>query len=91
MKIYFLVATLLLVGCQTIAPADPPKWPDVPKELLEKCPNLKQADLDKPQMTEFLKTVVHNYELYYLCSIKQENWSDWYKKHKENHEKVFKK
>jgi hypothetical protein len=54
------------------------KWPEVPKELLEKCESLRKADTSKTGITDLLKTVVENYSLYYQCSAKVEGWQEWY-------------
>lgn len=91
MKLYIAALALTLTGCSTFVPVTPPKWPDAPAELKEKCPDLNTVDANTPSFTEFLKVVVKNYELYYYCSLKQEGWSDWYKKQKENYERVLKK
>lgn len=82
---------IFLTSCSIFVPIPPPKWPDAPKELKEKCPNLQVANPDTPAITDLLKTVVKNYELYYYCSLKQEGWNDWYDLHKKNYEGVLKK
>lgn len=82
---------IFLTACQTMVPVNPPTWPVAPKELTEKCPILYTIDPANPAITELLKTVVKNYELYYYCSLKQEGWNDWYNVHKQNYESIFKK
>ena len=91
MRLIIASLALLLTGCIGSIPIQPPKWPDAPTELREKCPDLNTANPDQPSITELLKTVVKNYELYYYCSLKQEGWNDWYNKHKKNYEGAFKK
>lgn len=90
MKLPALILIISLSGCAHYIPGDPPKWPAAPKELTEKCPDLNQADLNKPSITDFLKVIVSNYELYYNCSIKQEGWVNWYEEHKKNYESLKK-
>lgn len=81
---YALILTLFLAGCTTAVPVKQ-KWPEAPKELLEKCEALKKADVNKPAITDLLKTVVENYSLYYQCSAKVEGWQEWY----EGQKKIF--
>jgi len=90
MKTLIVFLSVFLTACQSFVPVPPPKWPDVPTELKEKCPDLNTVDINTPSFTEFLKVVVKNYELYYYCSLKQEGWSEWYNKQKENYEKARK-
>ncbi len=77
MKQGFLILAIFLAGCTTTVPVKQ-KWPDVPKELVEKCEALKQADPNKPAITDLLKIVIENYSLYYQCSSKVEGWNEWY-------------
>lgn len=82
---YALILTLFLAGCGTTAVPVKQKWPDAPKELLEKCEALRKADVSKTAITDLLKTVVENYGLYYQCSAKVEGWQEWY----EGQKKIF--
>lgn len=87
-----ILVFLTLSGCGMVTKFLPakPSWPEAPKQLLEKCPDLKQIEGDKIAITELLKVVVSNYTLYYECSLKNDNWNDWYKKQKEVYEGVKK-
>lgn len=78
MKQGLLILAIFLAGCSTTVVPVKQKWPDVPKELVEKCENLKQADPNKPAITDLLKIVIENYSLYYQCSSKVEGWNEWY-------------
>lgn len=78
MKTIIILATILLLsGCTTLVPIKQ-KFPDAPKSLLEKCPELNQAGENSTDITEFLKVIITNYQLYYECSNKQDGWIDWY-------------
>lgn len=81
-----LILVLLLSGCSTLVPVKQ-KFPEAPKPLLEKCPDLIQAGENSSDITEFLKVIIKNYQLYYECSNKHEGWIDWYNKQK----KIFNK
>jgi PBP1b-binding outer membrane lipoprotein LpoB len=86
MKLLIVIAAFVLAGCSTTAPVVM-KFPDVPKELLEACPNLKLAD-NSPKLSAMLTTVTQNYALYKNCQIKQEGWVEWYKSQKQIFESV---
>lgn len=95
MKYLFLLFPLLLIGCSTTQGVPiQPKFPDPfvvgEKKEVPKCPPLKEQTGDNVQITEFLKTIVHNYGLYYKCSDYVDGWHIWYKQHKETFEKVKK-
>lgn len=77
-KIILLLPTILLTGCLATAPVIP-KWPDVPKELLEACPDLKPVDPKNQQLSVIVDTVADNYKEYYQCGDKVDDWITWYK------------
>lgn len=78
MKYTILVLAFLLSACASTAVPVKQKWPEAPKQLLEKCQSLLKADPNKPAITDLLKTVIENYSLYYQCSAKVEGWNEWY-------------
>jgi hypothetical protein len=84
MKYLAILMLLCLSACSTTVPVKQ-KWPDVPAELLEKCPQLNTIDPGKTAITDFLKVVVKNYSLYYECSIKNDGWNEWY----DSQKKIF--
>ena len=89
MKYVILSLAIFLSACSTTVPVTQ-KFPEAPKELLKKCPTLNIVEPGETAITDFLKTVVKNYELYYECSIKQEGWTDWYNEQKQNFNKANK-
>lgn len=80
-----LILSFFLVGC-----AVPIKrsFPDIPEKLMEPCVKLQQINEKDVLITDFLKTVVTNYQYYHECSVKVEYWQDWYKKQKQIFESV---
>ena len=86
MKKLFLIAIIALAGCSTTAPIVM-KFPEVPEELKQTCPNLKLAE-SSPKLSDMLRTVTQNYELYKECQIKQEGWLEWYTEQKKIFESV---
>lgn len=75
-KLISCVSLLLLVGCSTTVPVVA-KFPDIPKHLLVKCPNLEQLK-DDPKLSDVAKTVTINYTTYYECAVKNDAWIEWY-------------
>jgi hypothetical protein len=76
-----LLAVLSLSGCGLFTQAVPVKrnFPEAVPELMKKCEDLKTIPAgDKVAITDMLKTVVENYQLYYICSSKVDGWQDWY-------------
>jgi len=76
-KLALLLAVTLLAGCST-APVIP-KWPEVPKELLEACPDLKTVDPKNDKLSAIVEVVADNYKEYYDCKAQVDNWISWYK------------
>lgn len=83
--VLFVVATCS--GCSTAVPIKA-KFPDVPEELKEKCPQLKTIPGETTVFSELTKTVVGNYTLYHECAAKQEAWLEWYNSQKQIFESV---
>ena len=93
-KLLILAIALTVSGCgmfTRFVPVPPPPFPEPIKELTEKCPDLKQIEGNEVAITELLKTVVHNYNLYYLCSLKNDGWNDWYVKQRDIYESKLRK
>lgn len=82
MKIVIVALALLMTACSTV-PVER-KFPDVPKELLQACPDLKQVN-PTTKLSEVVDIVVSNYGQYKECQIKVDSWIDWYN----NQKKIF--
>lgn len=95
MKIIFTVLlTLIISSCSSfkqLVPVKPPPFPEAVKELTEPCPDLRKIEGNQVAIIDLLKVVVENYNMYYLCSLKNEGWNDWYKTHKDIYEKALRK
>ena len=81
MKSLIILATaIMLTGCL----ATPVKrtFPEVPKELLEACPDLATVNDGTTQLSEVMKVVTTNYGQYHECRIKTDLWIEWYKTQK---------
>lgn len=76
-KLLLLAPVLLLSGCLSSVPIKQ-EWPDVPKELLEACPNLKQVDPNTKKLSDIIEVVSDNYAEYYECKSKVDDWIVWY-------------
>jgi hypothetical protein len=87
MKYIILLAPLLLTGCLFKDPVPVKQvWPDIPKELLEACPDLKQVDPDKNKLSDIINVVSDNYATYYDCKAKVDDWIVWYNGQKKIHD-----
>lgn len=87
-KIVLLISAILLSGCLFKQPVPIKQvWPDVPKELLEACPDLKTLDPNTRKLSEILDVVADNYSQYYACQSKIDDWIVWYRENKKIYEK----
>lgn len=84
-KLILLVPTLLLTGCLSVAP----KFPDLPADIIQRCPELREAEKSQ-EMSKLLDTVVQNYGTYYECRVKIDAFIEWHKQQKEIFNKAVK-
>ena len=77
MKQLGIIAALMLNACSTPVPIAA-KFPDVPPQLAEKCPQLKLIEGNTTTLSSLTKTVTANYTTYYECAIKLDSWVEWY-------------
>lgn len=77
MKVLILACALLLAGCSTTVPVTV-KFPQVPPELLETCPESLQALPSNPQLSQLVRTVAENYTEYHVCRERVQAWIEWY-------------
>lgn len=85
-RLLLILPILLLTGCLTATPVKR-NFPEVPKELMEACPDLKKTESTE-KLSEVLKVVVDNYGQYYECKVKVDTWVEWYKTQKDIFESV---
>jgi hypothetical protein len=91
MKSFLILCLALCIsGCSMFTKFLPakPKFPEPVQELTQPCPDLETIKGDQVAITELLKTVVNNYNLYYQCSLKNDGWNKWYKEQKEIYDNV---
>jgi len=86
MKYLALILALTLTGCYSVPIKQ--KFPEAIPELKEKCPDLKQIEGDKVAITDLLKSVIINYNMYYECSLKNDGWNRWYDEQRKIYESV---
>jgi hypothetical protein len=79
-RLLLLIPIILLAGC--LATPVKRNFPEVPKELMEACPDLKTVEQTE-KLSEVLKVVVDNYGQYHECKIKVDTWMEWYKTQKQ--------
>lgn len=80
---------ILFAGVLTACTTAPVKrtFPEVPKELTETCPDLKQSQ-STTKLSQVISTVVENYGQYHECKVKVDSWNDWYTTQKQIFESV---
>ena len=76
---------MVLTGCISTAP----KFPDLPNDIAQTCPELREAE-KSPELSKLLDTVVQNYGTYYECRVKIDAFLEWHKKQKEIYDKAVK-
>lgn len=74
-KLLLLIPIVLLTGC--LSTPVKRNFPEVPKELMEACPDLKTVP-ETEKLSEVLKVVTNNYGQYHECRIKVDTWIEWY-------------
>ena len=79
-RLFLLAPVVLLTGCLTTVPVKQ-NFPEVPKELMEACPDLQTVN-DTTKLSEVLKVVTDNYGQYHECRAKVDAWIEWYKTQK---------
>ena len=84
MKLVILSLTLLLTACAV--PVDR-KFPTVPVELQQACPDLKLIN-PTTKLSDVVEIVTSNYGQYKECQVKVDSWIDWYNKQKQIFESV---
>ncbi len=76
MKYLTLLFVTILAGCSTTVPVVA-KFPEVPNQLLVKCPQLNKVN-DDAKLSDIAKTITVNYTEYYTCAVKNDAWIEWY-------------
>ena len=86
MKYAIIALTILLSACTTV-PVDR-KFPSIPTELQQVCPDLKTINTETTKLSEVVDIVVTNYGQYKECQVKVDSWIDWYNAQKQIFESV---
>lgn len=82
MKLMIIGLSLLLTACISV-PVER-KFPEVPTELQQSCPDLKLIDSTN-KLSVVVDVVTSNYGQYKECQVKVDSWIDWYN----NQKKIF--
>lgn len=90
MKLFLmLLLSITLMGCQTVTYS--PEFPDLPKELAEKCGPLEIISTPTTTVGELLLVVARNYTKYHECADRHRLMVEWYLKQKEVFDKLNQK
>ena len=80
-RLLILLVAVALVGCSAVPVVR--HFPEVPDELKNPCPSLKEIDVTTNKLSEVINVVTDNYSQYHECRIKVDSWIDWYNTQKE--------
>ncbi len=86
-KIFLLIPVLILTGCFHAVPVKR-TFPEVPKELIESCPDLKLIEEKTTKLSGVISVVSENYGKYHECKVKLDSFIQWYNLQKENFKSV---
>ena len=78
MKKLILICALMLTACASQKSIVAVKFPNVPVDLVEACPDLRQVDPTTNKLSDVLPIVADNYNQYYECKNKVDGWIEWY-------------
>ena len=82
MKYVVLSLVVLLTACQAV-PVER-KFPDVPADLQQACPDLRLIN-PTTKLSDVVEIVSSNYGQYKECQVKVDSWIEWYN----NQRKIF--
>jgi len=85
-RILIAVLLLALVGCAGVQTAR--KFPAVPDEINQACPDLTLIDPKTDKLSVVVDVVTDNYAQYQYCQVKVGAWIKWYTTQKEILESV---
>ena len=88
-NILLFCVAILLTGCSTTVPVTV-KFPEAPEILLVECDKLDKIGKDKVYFSDFLKTVVGNYNKYHMCAAQNAAWKEWYTETKKIYDELNK-
>jgi hypothetical protein len=87
MRYLIILVLLSLTACSTPVPIVP-KFPNIPDDLKQTCPNLKTVDEATTKLSDIIETVTDNYHQYYDCKGKIDDWIEWYNTQKSIQDKL---
>lgn len=87
MRYLIILILLCLTACSTPVPVVP-KFPNIPDDLKQTCPNLKTVDEATTKLSDITETVTDNYHHYYDCKGKVDDWIEWYNTQKSIQDKL---
>ena len=83
-----LFPLVLLTACKDDGVLVARKFPNVPAELLQACPDLKTVDPNTTKLSDVVEVVSDNYATYYECKNQVDDWIEWYNTQKKIFESV---
>lgn len=83
----YLLIAVLLTGCSTTVTVHQ-KFPSVPDDLKQACPELKLVDESTTKLSDVVSVVSDNYATSKECKIRVDSWIEWYNTQKKIYESV---
>jgi uncharacterized lipoprotein YajG len=77
-RLLILAVIAMLTACASNKTVVSMQFPGTPDELKTACPDLATVDPTTQKLSDALEVVTANYNQYYLCKDKVDNWLDWY-------------
>jgi hypothetical protein len=92
MKYIGVLITAMFAGCAVVPTPVAPTFPDPPEAVWarEACPALKQLNEDA-KLSDISNVIKDNYQTYYECAVKLDQWLKWYPVQREIFERATKK
>ena len=87
-RLSILFPVILLTGCMQATVPVAVKFPDVPRELMETCPDLKKVNPDGAKLSNVIVVVTENYSQYHQCKVKVDTWVEWYNAQKNIYDNI---
>ena len=88
-SLLILVPFIFLLGCDDEVPITT-AWPNVPSEIKQACPDLKNVKEGTTKLSEVIDVVVDNYAEYHECRAKVDAWIEWYNTQQKIHNELAK-
>lgn len=85
---YYIILTIFLSACSTTTVPVKRTFPEADAFMMEPAAELKTLPPDTTELDQLISNATENYAKYRALVLRYEMWQEWYKKQKENFDKV---